>query len=128
VRLGIPEQDAFYGRDDLLPSWKFNINAFARVENPPFLYTYHLGEEWQHEVMLEAIDKSPAHGPLPCCLAGEGACPIENVGGPEAFIRLMEGPRSQWPDRFDPDGFSPEKVRFCDPGLLWRDTFGGHPD
>lgn len=124
LRLGIPEPEGYYGRDDVLPSWQHQVIVFARTEHPPILYTYHLGEEWQHEVMLEAIEPAPAGGPLPSCLGGEGACPIEDLGGAEAFTRLVEGPFSERPKGFDPADFSPDEVVFCDPGLLWRDTFG----
>jgi hypothetical protein len=124
LRLGIPEQDAFYGRDGMEASWHFRVRDFVRPDHPPLLYTYHLGEEWQHEVQLEAIVPPPA-GPLPACLAGAGACPREGFGGAEAFARLLAEPATGLPAGFDPAAFAAGEVVFCDPRLLWRDIFGG---
>jgi len=124
IRLGIPETGGFHGRQAVVPSWQLPVNDVARMDHPPFLYTYHLGEEWQHEVCLEGHEDADSAGPAPCCLDGEGACPPEGLGGPEAFgVRYAAG-REAWPEGFEPQDFDPAEVMFCDPGLLWHDYFG----
>jgi hypothetical protein len=122
LRLGIPEQESFHGRQAVLPGWTLQVADVARPDHPPFLYTYHLGEEWQHEVSLEAVEAPPVSGVLPACLDGAGFCPAEGLGGPAAFRRQFES--GTLPDDFDPDDFAAADVVFCDPGLLWRDRFG----
>ncbi len=124
LHLGIPEADTFYGRQGVVPSWQHRVLDFARREHPPFLYTYHLGEEWQHEVLLESVEPDPAGVRLPVCLAGEGRCPPEDLGGATVFASLLADPAGRLPAGFDPRDFTPATVVFCDPELLWRDVFG----
>ncbi len=88
LRLGIPESGAYHGRDAVMPGWHVRLNEVARPHHPPFLYTYHLGEEWQHEVSLESVEPAPAHEPAPACLDGDGSCPPEGIGEPQAFTLL----------------------------------------
>lgn len=124
LRLGIPEDNGFHGRAAVLPSWQVKVVDVVRRDPPPFLYTYHLGEEWQHEVSLEEVAPVGTGNPGPCCLAGDGACPPEGLGGPEAFgVCYAAGPDA-WPQGFDPGAFDPDRVTFCDPGQRWHDYFG----
>lgn len=121
MRLGIPEGGTYHGRGAVLPSWKVRVVEVVRADHPPFLYTYHLGEEWQHEVSLVAVESSGAAGPTPACLEGVGACPPEDCGGPEAFgVQFASGARGL-PRGFDPDAFDASEVVFSDPGQFWND-------
>lgn len=124
VRLGVPEGETYYGRDSVLPSWQIRVADLARRDLPPFLYTHHLGEEWQHEVQFEGQDEPDASDPAPACLAGEGICPVEGCGGAEAFAREY---RRRHGDTVGTEptsaGFRPQDVRFGDPVQLWRELF-----
>jgi hypothetical protein len=124
LRLGIPESGAFHGRQAVLPGWQHRVVDLARPDHPPFLYTYHLGEEWQHEVSLEAIEDPATAGPAPACLEGEGACPVEGCGGPARFAELIRVGGPLLPPEFAPDRFDPGEVVFCDPAQRWQDLFG----
>lgn len=119
LRLGIPEGGGFHGSKAVMPCWELRVADVARLDHPPFLYTYHLGEEWLHEVILEGVESADEAGPTPSCLDGQGACPPEGAGGPDAF----RGDPSDWPSGFGPDAFSADQVEFCDPGQIWRDYF-----
>ncbi|MCK9995385.1 MAG: plasmid pRiA4b ORF-3 family protein, partial [Candidatus Krumholzibacteria bacterium] len=55
VRLGIPDDSGFYGMDEVLPGWEHRVTRFMKPDSLPALYTYDFGDEWQHEIMLEAI-------------------------------------------------------------------------
>jgi hypothetical protein len=124
LRLGIPEDNGFNGRGAVLPSWQVKVVDVVRRDHPPFLYTYHLGEEWQHEVSLEDVAPPGDADPGPLCLDGAGVCPPEGLGGPEAFgVRFAAG-RDALPAGFDPDAFDPAAVVFCEPGQRWHDYFG----
>lgn len=70
--------------------------SLADVAEPGsrFWYVYDLGDEWRHEIVVR--EAAPA-GSAPRCLAGTGAAPRENSGGPSA-LRSVGGP------------FSPESV------------------
>jgi hypothetical protein len=122
LRLGIPEHESFYGRQAVLPSWQVKVADLARTDLPPFLYTHHLGEEWQHEVQLEQREAVGAAGPAPACLDGAGVCPPEGCGGAEAYARHLAGRPVDGPNA---RAFSRESVQFCDPRQLWQDIFGG---
>ena len=60
-------------------------------------YEYDFGDGWEHEVAVEAGAAADAATVYPECIAGEGACPPEDCGGPGGFAELKEllaGPRS----------------------------------
>ena len=83
-----------------------------------FEYRYDMGDGWRHRIVIE----SPPPGwtledlPLPACVAGENACPPEDVGGPHGYALFLEIIRDrdheQYEDMtrwiggvFDPKGF-----------------------
>ena len=118
LRLGIPEPDTFHGRQAVVPSWQLQVSDVVRPQHPPFLYTYHLGEEWQHEISLEALEAPQDRGPVPACLDGAGVCPPEGCGGPVAYSDSLRAGAEKPNQDFDPDD-----ITFCDAGLLWKDLF-----
>lgn len=81
-------------------------------------YRYDMGDGWQHRIVIESPPRLGAalDLPLPICLAGENACPPEDVGGPHAyeeFLRILgDRKHEQHEDMvrwiggvFDPRGF-----------------------
>ena len=91
---------------DILPS---DGNQFA------FKYTYDLGDNWEHEVLLEGVVTAPRKIKYPVCLEGERACPPEDCGGPGGYERLLEvladpahkehAHYQDWVGYFDPEYF-----------------------
>ena len=53
-------------------------------------YEYDFGDGWEHEVAVEASAAADAATVYPACIAGEGACPPEDCGGPGGFAELKE--------------------------------------
>lgn len=55
-----------------------------------FTYTYDFGDDWRHRIQVEDI--LPADTPLKKaqCIAGEGACPPEDVGGAGGYADLLK--------------------------------------
>nr|WP_248676840.1 plasmid pRiA4b ORF-3 family protein [Sporolactobacillus vineae] len=52
-------------------------------------YIYDFGDNWEHEIMVESIDKDyPKIDPE--CLAGEGTTPPEDVGGEPGYEYYLE--------------------------------------
>lgn len=83
-----------------------------------FEYHYDMGDGWQHRLVFESVPPNAATQDLslPVCLAGENACPPEDVGGPHGYALFLEilGDRAheQHEDMarwiggvFDPKGF-----------------------
>jgi pRiA4b ORF-3-like protein len=53
-------------------------------------YTYDFGDGWEHDIVLEQrIDPDPG-AQIRACLAGKGACPPEDCGGPWGYTDLKE--------------------------------------
>ena len=131
---GIPDDSGFHGSDLVLPGWAHAVRTYFLPDLPPALYTYDFGEDWQHEVSLEALGDPATAKAGPVCLGGEGACPPEDCGGPpgyEQMLTTLSDPDDDgyedmlaWLDGpFDPDHFDPAAVRFADPNRRWRDLF-----
>ena len=82
-----------------------------------FTYRYDMGDGWEHRIVIESPPASTLSDPrLPVCIAGENACPPEDVGGPHGYEMFLDilGTRdhAQHEDMvrwiggvFDPKGF-----------------------
>ncbi len=88
-----------------------------------FEYRYDMGDGWRHRIVIESQPPLGATQdlPLPTCLAGENACPPEDVGGPHGNLLFLEilGDRKheQHEDMvrwiggvFDPRGFDLNRI------------------
>jgi len=86
-----------------------------------FEYEYDFGDGWEHRIIVEATRKPVADWPYPLCVAGERACPPEDVGGPpgyEEFLEAISDAKHEEHDRllvwvggaFDPEGFDMNAV------------------
>ena len=51
-----------------------------------FVYEYDLNIPWRHEVRIEDRQQPEAGKAYPACISGSGACPLEDSGGPAAFM------------------------------------------
>jgi len=89
--ISIPDPDFDnMGRNDRqrLHATKTTLTEIFTAEKQKFTYIYDFGDDWIHEITLEkiAVDAS-----LSCtCLAGKGACPPEDCGGPWGYAGLKE--------------------------------------
>ncbi len=54
------------------------------------LYEYDLNIPWEHEVRLEECRSPIPRTGYPCCVGGDGNCPPEDCGGPEAWLRQLD--------------------------------------
>lgn len=115
IRLGIPDDSGFYAVNEVLPCWEHRVIQFMKPGAMPVLYTYDFGDEWQHEVLLEATLPADNSQILPRCLAGQGICPPEDSGGPAACADLLNTDLS--------DEFVPDVVIFDDPRERWERAF-----
>ena len=115
VRLGIPDDSGFYAVNEVLPDWDHRVRRYLKPGALPALYTYDFGDDWQHEVQLEASLPADGSQILPSCLAGEGVCPPEDCGGPAGCADLLKvGLGGE---------FTPETVVFDDPKARWERAF-----
>jgi hypothetical protein len=81
-----------------------------------FSYEYDFGDGWEHRIVVESIGKPVPDWPYPLCVAGERACPPEDVGGIpgyEEFLEAIANPDHEEHESmlvwvggaFDPEGF-----------------------
>jgi hypothetical protein len=87
-----------------------------------FEYRYDMGDGWEHRIVIEFPRSSTDSDPrLPVCVAGENACPPEDVGGPHGYAHFLEilGDRQheQYQEMvrwiggvFDPKGFDLNRI------------------
>lgn len=83
-------------------------------------YVYDLGDHWEHEIVIEQVQQTDDPYIPPRCVAGERACPPEDVGGPpgyEAYLAALADPQHEdheqmrdWNGAFDPEAFDREAV------------------
>lgn len=60
------------------------LYQFGFRENDRFSYIYDMGDHWEHEIRVEAINPPPKKS-YPACVAGSGACPPEDCGGVHGY-------------------------------------------
>lgn len=118
-----------YGTDD--PDWpssepilderRYRLGPMLDDGLRRFTYLYDFGDGWEHRVTVEDRLVPPPGRPLIECLAGENACPPEDVGGPhgyEDFLRVLADPNDEEHEQirawiggsFDPTAFDLENV------------------
>jgi hypothetical protein len=54
-----------------------------------FAYEYDFGDNWQHNVVIEAIYPRQKDETYPLCRSGARACPPEDCGGPPGYERVV---------------------------------------
>jgi len=106
-----PDPDGELGFGD---ETKTRLADVARVRTR-IGYEYDFGDGWEHELVVEARAVVEADQTYPACIAGQGACPPEDSGGPYGFEELKEvlaGPPSaerhelqEWAGDYDPGRF-----------------------
>lgn len=55
-----------------------------------FTYTYDFGDDWVHEIFIEAWPQAEPGINYPRCLGGQRACPPEDCGGQPGYEDLLE--------------------------------------
>lgn len=72
--------------DDSILAEKAKLSKYFTKEGDKFVYIYDFGDNWMHKIVLEKI--LPEKTKNADCLAGKGACPPEDCGGPWGYEEL----------------------------------------
>jgi len=116
---GPPDPD---GVDELglVDAKRIRLSAVLPNVGTAATYVYDYGDNWEHELLLEAIFMPAPDTTYPRCLAGERRCPPEDVGGIGGYADYLEAmfdpnhaehqERMMWRGPFDAEEFSLEKV------------------
>jgi hypothetical protein len=110
---GIPDEAEEHGMKD---ERRVRLDQALGKSVREFSYLYDFGDHWEHRLVVEEIAGAKPDWRYPLCLAGERACPPEDVGGPPGYGNFLEAIRQ--PDHpeheeflrwvggvFDPEGF-----------------------
>jgi len=66
------------------------ISQVLSATKTKIVYEYDFGDSWEHEVVLEKIVGAEARAHYPRCVAGENACPPEDVGGVWGYLDFLQ--------------------------------------
>ncbi len=135
--IGIPDDEGVVDYD-VLPGWKIPIAFYISADTPPIVYHYDFGDDWKHAVIVERILLRESGVTYPRCIAGDRACPPEDVGGPHGYERFLKSIRN--PDDpehddylrwcggwFEPEWFDLALIRFGSPTKRFNTAFRERP-
>jgi hypothetical protein len=121
-RFGRPDpQDRLMGLPSVENERTVRLSSLLSRMGSKAVYTYDLGDSWEHSIVLEKRLPGDPNATYPVCTDGQLACPPEDCGGIPGFYDLMEvlndpnHKRHQemldWiGDDFDPQAFSVDQV------------------
>lgn len=98
IRVGIPDEfdDDFesFGSAPKQNAFKILLKDSFLLENgaKPFWYWYDFGDDWWHKISFlknSKKDKEQYQG-APLCIAAEGKCPPEDVGGSWGYAEFLK--------------------------------------
>jgi Plasmid pRiA4b ORF-3-like protein len=106
---------------DVRNEQRVKLSQVITGEKFKFLYTYDMGDSWEHEVLVEKVLPADSQVRYPVCLTGKRACPPENcggVGGYALFLEAIQDPGHpdyeallEWVGgEFDPEAFDVDAV------------------
>jgi len=118
LEIGIPpDEDDDLGETETIAGWNEKIADWFTIDNSRAKYTYDFGDDWEHEVVLEAILPRSKDVKYPVCIDGKRACPPEDCGSYPGYEDICNG-RHEFQEEyrdFDPELFVPGDVDFEDP-------------
>ncbi len=102
--------------EDVASETRLTLDGVLGTGVVRFTYTYDLGDNWQHQVLIERTQPALDAGRYPACIAGKRNCPPEDCGGPWGYAELLAAiadpthpehadQRAWLGDDFDPDEF-----------------------
>jgi hypothetical protein len=82
---GVPDPDLGFRNER-----NARLGQFLRQQGDRVQYAYDFGDGWEHDIVLEKHVDADAAAQLPACVAGKGACPPEDCGGPWGYADLKD--------------------------------------
>ncbi|GHO79408.1 hypothetical protein KSD_71790 [Ktedonobacter sp. SOSP1-85] len=94
---GLPNPDGESADMRIRDSRRTKLDATVWAEWLTLTYEYDLGDSWMHQITIEKIEhlqdenrNEDSFWMTPRCLAGERACPPEDVGGIGGYTSFLE--------------------------------------
>jgi len=89
LRYGPPPEDEWPRSEPIHDERRFRLNRFVDTGLRRFKYLYDFGDHWEHIVAVEDVHPRTARTQAVICVAGENACPPEDVGGPPGYLEFL---------------------------------------
>ena len=74
----------------VLPEEGIKIGTLARQGYRQLVYHYDFGDDWLHDLQIEAVDDADPERPAPVLLHAEGRTPPEDCGGPFGYMDVLQ--------------------------------------
>ncbi len=94
----IPEPDDAGYDSNFLSAKSAKLGRLLPNKGETFVYEYHFGNRWNHQMIVEDIFQADPQQQYPICLTGSRACPPEECGstrGYDEFIEALKSPRTK---------------------------------
>ena len=78
-----------YGEVEIVAETGRKLSAVLGKGVAEFVYQYDFGDNWQHRVVVEQSQKAHPAWSGPLCVAGERACPPEDIGGTYGYREFL---------------------------------------
>lgn len=93
-RFIMPGEEGFgiFDNEDI-PAAETPISTVFTPDCKQIIYEYDFGDSWEHLVKLRRRIHTADVNPLPRCLAGENAAPVDDIGGLYGFYQLQDALR-----------------------------------
>jgi hypothetical protein len=88
-RYGTPDPD-WDEDNEVLPERQVRLGQLLQHPKDRLIYEYDFGDDWRHNILLEAILPQSKGMKYPYVLAGKRACPPEDVGGIWGYVDFLE--------------------------------------
>lgn len=69
---------------------RVSLAEAAPRKGTQFLYTYDMGDGWEHLIEVEEVEAGQPTTRYPLCLEGARSCPPEDCGGPLGYEEFLE--------------------------------------
>ena len=88
MHYGIPDDD-WPAAEPMVDERRVRLNTLVEAGARRFTYLYDFGDNWDHTVKIEDLVMPMPDIARIRCIAGENACPPEDVGGPNAYFDFL---------------------------------------
>ncbi|WP_084780481.1 plasmid pRiA4b ORF-3 family protein [Bacillus massilinigeriensis] len=74
---------------DIRNANKEKLGYWIHKEKQSFNYTYDFGDNWEHKIIVEKMEKRNEPLEHPLCIKGKRACPPDDIGGTTGYSQIL---------------------------------------
>lgn len=89
VVYGVPDPDFDWGRE-IKPATRIKVGALVDRGVEAFGYTYDMGDNWRHQVIIEGVEMAEDGALYPAFLGGARRCPPEDCGSVPGYYEFLD--------------------------------------